>query len=330
MSRPQAVAPLTRRQRHDLAALGLRTPSLAPLDTGWGPRVGLHIVTDGDRRVVLKRLEPGRGSIVERSVKRRSIRREVATYGALEHGRWTHLRHPRLLATDGRTYLVLSHVAPAPRWPPDLGARAVQALFELHVGLAGAWRGGPAELLRQRAAWRVLVRAGIGELRRGNRSSYARILRLVARAYVAIVRAGSPRLAQHGDATFGNVIVGADGGISWIDFERLTTGELLSFRDAVQLAANPALEGGFDPAILRDYTRLWCRTLSRPPAEAEHHLRLALLLHVLHVLHVYPARADVRAIYQRFLDELLRDAAFRAWIQMHEILPDVSNDTGFP
>jgi hypothetical protein len=287
-------------------------------------------VTDGERRVVLKRIEPGRRSIVESAVKRRFVRREVAAYRALEDGRWTHLRHPRLLATDGSTYLVLTYVDPAPRWPPDLGARAVQALFEFHVGLAGDRRGGPSDLLRERSPWRVLVRAGSGELRRGNWSSSARILRLVVRGYVTIVRAGSPRLAQHGDATFGNVIVGRDGEINWIDFERATTAEVLSFRDAVQLAANPTFEAGFDPAILRDYAHLWCRTLSRPPTEAYVHLRLALLIHVLHMLYVYPARAEVRDVYQRFLHQLLPDVGFRAWIQRHEILPSSKGDAGFP
>jgi hypothetical protein len=320
------IPALSRRLRADLAAVGLVEPTLAPLDTGWGTRDGLYLVRDGDRRVVLKRIESEGhdvGSIVRRITKRVAMRREIRTYLTLERGRWEHLRHPQLLATDRRTYLVLSFVDAAPRWPDDVGSRVVRALLEFQVGLAGAshtshlWH-----LARPSSPGRVLLRTATAHLRRGTLASLAPVARVASRTYFEIVRAGAPRCAQHGDLTYGNVIVEHDGGIHLVDLERARFSARLAFGDAVQLAADRRLEDGFDPAILREYARMWRRHHDRSVREACGQLRLALLLHVLYVLHRYPASSDVERLYQRFLGTILSSDRFGRWAVEHEIWSD--------
>lgn len=303
-----------------LASLGFRDPVLEPLDTGWGPRPGLYVVVEGPRRAVLKRIEIvgwGPRTIVHRLARRRAMRREIAVYRALARRRWQRFRHPELLRTDGRSFLIVSYIEAAGRWPPDVVTRVVDALLEFQMGLAGAGQADVTAPLRPRAPWWLLARATVR--RCAARSSPLAIASVAARMYLSVRRSRPPLVAQHGDATFGNAFVDEDGTVTLVDFERTRFRGRTVFDDAVQLAADRREAEGFVPSTLGQYVRSWCTRSGREPAEALDQLRLALLLHTLYVLHGYVSDEAGLAPYRRFLGTIVSDEGFRAWAARHRI-----------
>jgi hypothetical protein len=300
-------------------AAGTADVTPRPLDTGWGHRHGLYLIGDGDRAVVLKRVEADGSSRLGTVKRLLMMRREIATYRALERRRWRDLRHPPLIATDGRRFLIVGYVPPAPRWPDDVGVRVVRALVEFHTALPDV-RGVPRGVgaFGAHAPVPLLVRSTVAELRGGSPARAARIWGVAVRGWYDVVRAGGPRYAQHGDATFGNVVVDREGSVHLIDFQRVRRRQQLAFRDVVQLAMDPRNEAGVDPSLLLAYADLWCRTLGRPVSEARTQLRLALLLQTLYVQHSYEAATDIQRRWApRFLEEVvLPDDRFDAWCRM--------------
>jgi hypothetical protein len=239
---------------------------------------------------------------------------QAQVYACLEEQHFEHLRFPRLVATDGQSYLLLEYVETRPHDEHDIPREALlNSLLEFQLAQVTLERPAFQRLLGwTRTPAPVLVRRTL----LGIRSRFGpAVARRAAAAIWRCLRSQPPlqrEVVCHNDLHHNNLLLGEGGTLYISDFEQVSLDDRWVLLDIIHYAVGTH-RFAIDTSIVSDYISLLRRT-TRFGLDLDSQVRFGLLLRVSKLVLSRVPPTEVAQEYGRFLVEvLIDDAAFASW-----------------
>jgi hypothetical protein len=308
--------------RSVLARFDLEPTVLRPLHWKPGQITPLYYLETATGRFVLKQPTP-RGGVRVRPLREHLLRQEIAHQAhvleQLGSHNFRHLRVPKLIATDYRSFMVLEFIETEPRGEFDLPRHELLGSLlefqtteiELERSLITDVGRDPGVLLarrlltslRSRLGWRVAGRA----------------FQVALDCYRSQPRLPRPIL-RHNDFHHNNLLLATTHELYVSDFEYVAYDSRWALGDIIHFAVGTG-KYGIDVDLILDYASRLREALGFDFA-LEAQLRFNLLLRVGQQMLTRSAPPEVSARYEQFFtDVLIDDERFRRWLEQFEGQP---------
>lgn len=294
--------------------LGLEVHSVRPLNWKKGQITPLYHLEASEGRFVLKLStpRPGRFQGLSERQARHEIAHQAKVYGALDQGSYRYLRFPRLVATDGSSYLLLEYIETRPHGEHDLPRETLlHSLLEFQTATGrvpdpmfpNAARS-PGVRLSRRLLFRLREKLGNASVYRAfqiMRSCYARQPEL-------------PRkLARHNDFHYNNLLLSSDGTLYLNDFEYVSRDGRWVMGDIVNYAVGTGYQH-VEVDLIRSYYELLAAETGFD-LDLHAQVRFGLLSRVGDLILSKVAPGNVVKGYRDFFETvLLDDRQFEEWL----------------
>jgi hypothetical protein len=300
------------------AETGIRVSRCRPLNWKREQTTPLYLLDTPDGRFVVKSADafPSWRRRLGRLLGDWELGWQAQVYACLDEQHFEHFRFPRLVATDGRTYLLLEYLETRQHGEHDIPREVLlNSLLELqlaHVTFEGprlqkllAATKTPTTALTRRVLLGVQSRFGGTVARRG-----AAVIWHCLRTQPPLDR----RVVCHNDLHHNNLLLGSDGSLYISDFEQVSLDDRWVLADIIHYAVGTN-RFAVDTSIISDYIDL-LRHATRFELNLGSQVRFGLLLRVSKLVLSRVPPADVAQEYGRFLVEvLLDDVAYASWFE---------------
>jgi hypothetical protein len=297
--------------------IGLHVTHCRPINWKRDQTTPLYYVEATEGRFVLKRPTPplGVAGRLRRLAGDWEIDTQTKVYRSLAKQCFEHLKFPRLVASDGRNYLLLEYIETRSHEEHDLPRNALLYSLlefqsaELRLNRTGAGKllamsRSPSTVLLRRFLRPLCSRFGLAMMRRG--------LEIVLRCHRDQPPLERP-VVCHNDFHHNNLLLGIDGGLYFSDFESVSLDDRWALADIIHYGVGTQ-DFLIDKTIMMEYAEL-LRSAFVVELDIKAQMRFGLLLRVSKLALSRVPSVEVAERYGSFLREvLLDDQAFDAWL----------------
>jgi hypothetical protein len=248
-----------------------------------------------------------------------AIKNQLRVYASLCKQQFFFFKYPKLIKTDGNSYLLLEYISSLKKreqvLPEDM---LVLCLIEFQLSDVTLKRNYFESFLMNlsRKPFWVLLRRSLGGVRKTCGLSVSlNLIKVFLICYLQQSRL-LKKITTHGDFHPNNLLMNNEGEIYIFDFEKVTKEKYWLFIDIVHYAVSTKKFFIEVPLIKIFIEKLRFKFEKIGLLNIRAQLRFALLLRVSQIILSSVSPVDVRERYKVFLrDVLLNDVAFHQWIE---------------
>jgi hypothetical protein len=248
-----------------------------------------------------------------------ALKNQLAVYASLRRQNFHNLRYPKLVHTDGKSYLLLEFIPIQPKGERDLPEEAlITSLLEFQGSGAILQKGLFESVLlnvSRKPFWVLLKRVCVGLRKQCGLSVSLQCLRIILVCYKRQKQL-EKSIILHNDFHHNNLLLDENGRIFVCDFEKAAEENRWPLIDIVHYAVGTGTFG-IEVSLIKSYLqKLQGNSHNKERLHVPSQLRIALLIRVSQMILSNAPPADVKEKYKVFLvDILLDDYAFDNWYE---------------